>query len=42
MNLINWKAYSIGDEDRKRPVIDHKNHFELGFFKHKECSKFFS
>ena len=19
-----WKAYSIGDEDRKRPVINHK------------------
>ena len=30
----NWKAYSIGDEDRKRPIIKHNNHFELGFLKH--------
>ena len=37
-----WKAYSIGDEDRKRPIIDHKNHFELGFFKHKEVLNFLS
>jgi len=35
-----WKAYSIGDEDRKRPVIDHKNHEELGFLKHKDVLKF--
>ena len=35
-----WKAYSIGDEDRKRPFIDHKNHQELGFLKHKEVLKF--
>jgi glycosyltransferase involved in cell wall biosynthesis len=38
--FINWKAYSIGDEDRKRPIIDHKNHFELGFFKHKDVLNF--
>ena len=36
----NWKAYSIGDEDRKRPVINHKNHKELGFLKHKEVLNF--
>jgi len=35
-----WKAYSIGDEDRKRPVINHQNHKELGFLKHKEVLKF--
>tara|TARA_B100001093_G_C26848997_1_gene1024177 strand:- start:1243 stop:3348 length:2106 start_codon:yes stop_codon:yes gene_type:complete len=36
----NWKAYSIGDEDRKRPIINHKNHHELGFLKHKNVLKF--
>ncbi len=35
-----WKAYSIGDEDRKRPFIDHKNHQELGFLKHREVLNF--
>ncbi len=35
-----WKAYSIGDEDRKRPVINHHNHKELGFLKHNEVLKF--
>ncbi len=35
-----WKAYSIGDEDRKRPVINHQNHKELGFLKHKEVLNF--
>ena len=34
------KAYSIGDEDRKRPYINHQNHQELGFLKHKEVLKF--
>ena len=29
-----WKAYSIGDESRSRPIINHKKHFELGFLKH--------
>ena len=29
-----WKAYSIGDERRERPHINHKRHFELGFIKH--------
>ena len=35
-----WKAYSIGDEDRERPKINHKNHHELGFLKHKEVLNF--
>jgi glycosyltransferase involved in cell wall biosynthesis len=35
-----WKAYSIGDEERKRPIITHSNHRELGFLKHKEVLKF--
>ncbi len=35
-----WKAFSIGDEERKRPVINHQNHQELGFLKHKEVLKF--
>ena len=35
-----WKAYSIGDESRKRPKIDHKNHSELGFLKHKKVLQF--
>ena len=29
-----WSAYSIGDENRKRPHINHKNHTELGFLNH--------
>jgi glycosyltransferase involved in cell wall biosynthesis len=36
----NWKAYSIGDEERERPIIKHKNHIELGFLKHKEVLNF--
>ena len=35
-----WKAYSIGDESRSRPVIKHKNHQELGFLKHKDVLAF--
>ena len=35
-----WKAYSIGDESRKRPKINHKNHRELGFLKHKKVLQF--
>ena len=34
-----WKAFSIGDELRKRPHITHPLHFELGFLKHKEVLK---
>ncbi len=36
----NWKAYSIGDESRVRPIIDHSNHEELGFLKHKKVLEF--
>ena len=35
-----WKAFSIGDESRNRPIISHKNHEELGFLKHKEVLHF--
>ena len=29
-----WKAFSIGDEDRRSIYIQHQNHFELGFLNH--------
>ena len=29
-----WKAFSLGDEDRRKIFIKHKNHHELGFLKH--------
>ena len=35
-----WKAYSIGDENRERPKISHINHKELGFLKHKKVLQF--
>jgi glycosyltransferase involved in cell wall biosynthesis len=35
-----WKAFSIGDENRNRPIINHKNHKELGFLKHKDVLHF--
>ena len=35
-----WNAYSIGDEKRKRPIINHERHHELGFLKHKNVLKF--
>ncbi len=31
-----WKAFSIGDEDRRKIFIDHKNHHELGFLCHEK------
>ncbi len=31
-----WKAFSLGEEDRRKIFIKHHNHFELGFIKHKE------
>ncbi len=31
----NWKAYSLGDEERRKIYINHKNHHELGFLNHK-------
>ncbi len=37
-----WKAYSIGDESRSRPVIKHLNHKELGFLNHKKVLDFLS
>jgi glycosyltransferase involved in cell wall biosynthesis len=37
---LDWKAYSIGDESRKRPFINHSRHFELGFLEHKKVLKF--
>ena len=35
-----WKAFSIGDENRKRPHINHKRHTEIGFLKHKKVLNF--
>ncbi len=37
-----WKAYSIGDESRNKPTINHKNHFELGYLSHNQVLKFLS
>ena len=34
-----WKAYSVGDEDRRSIYINHSRHKELGFIKHKETLK---
>ena len=31
-----WKAFSLGDEDRRDIYIDHPNHKELGFLNHKK------
>ena len=31
-----WKAYSIGDEDRRNIYINHPRHKELGFLNHKK------
>ncbi len=35
-----WKAFSIGDENRERPIIKHKLHRELGFLKHNQVLNF--
>ena len=36
MNEFNsWRAFSLGDEDRRKIFIKHQNHYELGFLKHK-------
>ena len=35
-----WKAYSIGDEKRNKPIINHINHIELGYLSHKEVLNF--
>ncbi len=37
-----WKAFSIGDENRSRPIISHQNHTELGFLNHKKVLDFLS
>ena len=34
-----WRAYSVGDEDRRIIYINHKNHKELGFLTHKKTIK---
>ena len=31
-----WKAFSLGDEERRKIFTNHKNHFELGFLNHKK------
>ena len=36
----NWKAFSIGDEDRDRPYINHPRHYELGFLEHRKVLNF--
>ena len=35
-----WKAYSIGDEKRQKPLISHPNHSELGYLRHSVVLKF--
>ena len=37
-----WRAYSIGDESRDKPFINHPNHIELGYLSHKKVLKFLS
>jgi glycosyltransferase involved in cell wall biosynthesis len=37
-----WKAYSIGNEERRSIFINHKNHKELGFLNHKKTIEFFN
>ncbi len=35
-----WKAFSIGDESRERPIFSHHKHYELGFLSHKKVLNF--
>ena len=35
-----WKAYSIGDEKRNKPIFQHTRHEELGYRSHKFVLKF--
>ena len=35
-NYPKWKAYSLGDEDRRKIYINHPRHTELGFLNHKK------
>ena len=37
-----WKALSIGDEERRSIYINHPNHKELGFLNHKKTLKIFN
>ena len=41
-NFPDWKAYSIGDELRNKPIIEHANHIELGYLPHKDVLKILS
>ena len=36
----NWEAFSIGDESRNKPVINHNKHKELGFLNHRQVLEF--
>ena len=35
-----WRTYSIGDEKRNKPIINHTKHLELGYLTHKNVLKF--
>ena len=35
-----WKAFSIGDEKRNRPIINHSKHSDLGYLTHKKVLTF--
>ena len=35
----NWSAFSIGDESRNKPIIEHQNHTELGYLSHNQVLK---
>ena len=35
-----WKAFSIGDEKRNRPIINHTKHTDLGYLTHKKVLTF--
>ena len=35
-----WKAFSIGDEKRNKPIINHEKHIELGYLTHKSVLNF--
>ena len=37
-----WKALSIGDEERRSIYLNHKNHNELGFLSHKKTMAMFN
>ena len=36
----NWEAFSIGDESRNKPLINHPQHKELGFLNHRQVLNF--